>query len=119
MRRTTNPLLIAFRVPRGRDLIWTGKRLVIKLFAVEVVVEVVSGGGDDRRVNLSRGMELREVGSILPVNLPADTSDPAVHVQESNNEMDRERMVAELWTMRQSIINQRTSHPAVTEQMTA
>jgi hypothetical protein len=78
VRRTTNPLLIAFRVPRGRDLIWTGKRLVIKLFAVEVEFEVeigieISGGGDDRRVNLSRGMVLREVGSMI---FPAGTVEP-------------------------------------------
>jgi hypothetical protein len=67
--------LIAFSVPRGRDLIWTGKRLVIKLVEVEVEIgiEVDSGGGDDRRENLSRGMELRDVGSITIVYLPTGT----------------------------------------------
>jgi hypothetical protein len=48
---------------------------VIKLVEVEVEIgiEVDSGGGDDRRENLSRGMELRDVGSITIVYLPTGT----------------------------------------------
>lgn len=49
---------------------------MIELVEVEVEIGIeVSGGGDDRRVNLSRGKELRDVGSITIVDLPVDPSE--------------------------------------------